>query len=360
MADPDAQSTLSDSGRPRLRICLAASGGGHLRQLLDLEPVWGEHDHFFLTEDTALSRSIAPRHRTHMIPHVALGQGRLGAPLKMIVAGVRNFVRSARIIGRERPDMVISTGAGAVFFGVVWARLLGARIVVVESFARFDSPSMFARLAAPFAHHKVVQSAGLASYWPDVVVFDPLRILDTPPPAKQPLLFATVGATLPFERLVDMVTELKATGDVPERVLVQTGLDATARPSVDTVETLSFEDMQATLEIADIVVCHGGTGSLIMALRHGCRVIAVPRLPSRGEHYDDHQSEITKAFEARGLIAVANSPEELRTALETVRGRPPRLASTEPAQLIAYLQAITATLSGKARPRATDLRERVA
>ena len=98
--------------------------------------------------------------------------------------------------------------------------------------------------------------------------------------------------------------------------------------------------MQSTLKEADIVVCHGGTGSLITALRQGCRIIAVPRLFSKGEVYDDHQAEITSAFAERGLIAVANTAEELSQALKDVRSRPPRLATSDPSELICYLNEL--------------------
>lgn len=324
----------------QLRICLAASGGGHIRQLLDLEPAWSAYDHFFLTEDTALSRSIAEQHRTLFIPHVALGQARLGAPLVMLAAGVRNFFRSARIIFRERPDVVISTGAGSVYFGLLWARLLGARVVAVESFARFDRPSAFAKLTAPLAHHQVVQSKALLAFWPKATLFDPLRMLDGPAPEKEPLLFATVGATLPFDRLVEMVAELKARGDIPERVLIQTGVGGLAPEGLEVFETLPFETIQATLDTADIVVCHGGTGSLITALRKGCRVVAVPRLFERGEHYDNHQAEITSAFAARGLIAIANSTDELVDALKAVRARPQVMATTDATGLTNHLKSL--------------------
>jgi UDP-N-acetylglucosamine transferase subunit ALG13 len=98
--------------------------------------------------------------------------------------------------------------------------------------------------------------------------------------------------------------------------------------------------MQELLHDASIVVCHGGTGSLITALRQGCRVIAMPRMMDKGEHYDNHQAEITNAFAARGLIAVANSPDELREALKIVRARTPILATTDPQELLEYLTII--------------------
>jgi UDP-N-acetylglucosamine transferase subunit ALG13 len=262
----------------------------------------------------------------------------------MIAGAVRNFFQSARAVLQERPDIIISTGAGAVFFGVLWARLIGARVVVVESFARFDRPSAFTRFAAPLAHKKVVQAAALSRFMPDAAVFDPLRILEKPRPQKKPFLFGTVGATLPFDRLVEAIADLKASGEITEEVLIQTGIGGAAPIGVDVVETLPFEDMQARLREADIVVCHGGTGSLITALREGCRVVVMPRLASRGEHYDDHQSDITKAFAARGLVAIANDKDELALALQTVRARPPVMATTDPARLIEFLDGLLADM----------------
>lgn len=335
----------------RLRLCLAASGGGHIRQLLDLEPVWSRHDSFFVSEDTALSRSIAEKHRARCVSHFALGQARLGSPVRMAFGALRNFFESGRLMIEERPDVLITTGAGAVFFSVAWARLLGAKIVLIESLARFSAPSVFGRMASHFAHEKVVQSKALANYWPDAAVFDPLREFDAPRPDKKPLLFATVGAILPFERLVNIVTEAKARGAIPEEVLIQTGVGAKAPANADSItliETLPFDEMQERLRQADIVVCHGGTGSLITALRQGCRVVAIPRLFEYGEVYDNHQAEITEAFAARGYLAVAKTADELIEALELVRSRPPTMVTSDPAELIAHLNKL---LEGW-RPRA--------
>lgn len=321
----------------RLRVCVAGSGGGHIRQLLDLESVWSQHDYFFVTEDTALGRTLERDHPTRFVPHVAWGQAKMGAPLKMLAAGARNFVRSAAIIFRERPQVVISSGAGAVFFTVLWARLLGACVVVIESFARFDNPSLFGRLAAPLAHHTIIQSAKLKPYYPKARVFDPFTILASPPPPKQELLFATVGATLPFERLVASIVELKREGAIPERVIIQTNGQEASVEGIETVASLPFDQVHEILQAASIVVCHGGTGSLITALRAGCNVIAMPRLATLGEHYDDHQAEITAAFAERGLVQVANSVAELRSALIAARSRVPVLATTNPEALRAFL-----------------------
>ena len=146
-----------------MKICLAASGGGHLRQLLDLAPFWEKRDYVFVTEPTAMGESVARRHPTEFVPHVALGQAKLGRPLAMIRSAIANFAASWRIVSRHRPDLFISTGAGSMFFTGLIARLRGAKIIVIDSFARFDNPSAFARIAGPIAHHRIAQSPAAAA-----------------------------------------------------------------------------------------------------------------------------------------------------------------------------------------------------
>lgn len=331
-------------------ICLVGSGGGHVRQLLDLEPFWRDRSYFFVTEDTALGRTLGEKHTVYFVDHVALGQAKLGAPLRMLAGAVRSLFKSLKIVWREKPDLVITTGAGSCLFTVFWARLRGARIILIDSFARFDGPSAFARLAGPLAHIRIAQSAASAEKWPGALCFDPFERIDEPAPEKRPLLFATVGATLPFDRLVKTVADAKASGAIGERVVLQVG-EGGFQPRLDDVEvheTLPFDRVLELLKEADIVVCHGGTGSLITALREGCRTIVLPRTFARGEHYDDHQVEIARAFAQRGLVSVVEDGPEFEEKLAEARMRPRVRATTNPRKLIAFLDEQVEPLSGRA------------
>jgi N-acetylglucosaminyldiphosphoundecaprenol N-acetyl-beta-D-mannosaminyltransferase len=196
------------------------------------------------------------------------------------------------------------------------------------------------RISAPFANIRIVQSRLLGKHLPDAYVFDPMEILAAERPPKKSLMLVTVGATLPFDRMVSSVATLKINGTIEEDVVIQTGVGG-ARPSgLETHEVLPFDQMLALLREADIVVCHGGTGSIITALREGCRVVAMPRRFEDGEHYDNHQLEITRALEQRGLIAVAQSTEELAHALSIVRSRPPVTATLRPSELVEFLKSV--------------------
>jgi UDP-N-acetylglucosamine transferase subunit ALG13 len=165
-----------------------------------------------------------------------------------------------------------------------------------------------------------------------------------------------VGATLPFDRLVRMVEAAKRDGLLPERVIVQVGDGRYLPDGVDEVrDAIPFEEVKDILRRADIVVCHGGTGSLITALQQGCRVIAVPRLFALGEHYDDHQLEITAAFAQRGLLAVVDEEQDFAAALAAVRAQEPVMATTDLTALSGYLSDLlnvgTAVRAARARRR---------
>lgn len=63
----------------------------------------------------------------------------------------------------------------------------------------------------------------------------------------------------------------------------------------------------------------------------------MPRLFELGEHYDNHQAEITEAFERRGLVQCVRDEKDLLSAIERARAMAPVGATTEPDELIKWL-----------------------
>ena len=77
---------------------------------------------------------------------------------------IRNLLRNLRLawrlVRRERPRVVISTGAGVAVPFLWAARIYGARVIYVESFARTSGLSLTGRLVRPVVHRLFVQ-------WPE-------------------------------------------------------------------------------------------------------------------------------------------------------------------------------------------------
>lgn len=135
----------------RALVLLVGSAGGHLAQLVRLEPWWRRHDRCWVTFRLPDAVSIladedvvwAHHPTTRNIPNL-----------------LRNLVLAVREVRRRRPDVVVSTGAGVAFPFFVVARLLRIPTVYVEVFDRIDSSTLTGRLCRPFTTRFCVQ-------WPE-------------------------------------------------------------------------------------------------------------------------------------------------------------------------------------------------
>lgn len=129
----------------KLKLCLACSAGGHLTELLQLEEVFRDHEYFFATFRREDTQGLPGRVYYLVDPK--------RNPLKLLL----NLFQALRVVLRERPSAVITTGAGVVVPLCYFARLLGARIIYIESLARITSRSISGLLLYPIADLFFVQ-----------------------------------------------------------------------------------------------------------------------------------------------------------------------------------------------------------
>ncbi|MGF1600287.1 MAG: UDP-N-acetylglucosamine--LPS N-acetylglucosamine transferase [Acidimicrobiales bacterium] len=133
------------------RVLFVSSSGGHLSQLLQLEPWWRHHDRRWVTFDLPDARSklegevLIPAH----FPTT-----------RNLVNLVRNLPLAWRVVTGYRPDVVISNGAGLALPFFLVARLTGVSTVYFEVYDRIDSRSLTGRLCRPLADRFCVQ-------WPE-------------------------------------------------------------------------------------------------------------------------------------------------------------------------------------------------
>jgi len=122
---------------------------------------------------------------------------------------------------------------------------------------------------------------------------------------------------LPMTRLIDQVKQAIESGVITERVVVQAGhTEFEKHDNMDVYKFISFEKMQALYEEANLIITHGGTGSIISGLKIGKKVIAMPRLSKYNEHNDDHQKEIVEAFSTNGHILKCYEEDQLSEVIK--------------------------------------------
>ncbi len=133
-------------------LLLVCSSGGHLQQLYALRPAWEGFSRVWVTFDRSDSRSLLADEN---VIHAH------GPTNRSVRALVLNLGLAMRLLVRSRPRAILTTGAGVAVPFVWIGRLLGVRVVYVESATRIDSPSLSLRLVRPFVSHLYVQ-------WPEL------------------------------------------------------------------------------------------------------------------------------------------------------------------------------------------------
>jgi beta-1,4-N-acetylglucosaminyltransferase len=140
-----------------MKICLVCSSGGHFFELFSLNSLWEKYDHFWVTFPRQDTKSLLRGEKVYW------AYSPTNRNLKNLL---RNSYLAARVIAREKPTAVISTGAGVAVPFLHLGRILGLRTVYVESLARVTNLSLTGRLVYPVVHDFIVQWPELAGRFP--------------------------------------------------------------------------------------------------------------------------------------------------------------------------------------------------
>ncbi len=144
------------------KICFAASAGGHLDEILMLQPLMERYDSFLVTERT--------------------GYGTVGAGIKCykllqvnrvekscIPRLIFNGVLSLKIFLSEKPDLVICTGVLATVPLCLMCKVFGKKLIYIESFAKVKSPTRTGTLLYRFADRFYVQWQQMLECYPQAL-----------------------------------------------------------------------------------------------------------------------------------------------------------------------------------------------
>lgn len=136
-----------------LKICLVASAGGHLSQLLKIASVWSGHEICWITTTEVVRASLGGNGNVYVV-----GECNRQHPLRVLAV----LSLCMRIMRKEKPDMVISTGAAPGCMAALIGHLVGARVVWLDSITNVHRLSLSGRLIRPFADLFLVQWPALA------------------------------------------------------------------------------------------------------------------------------------------------------------------------------------------------------
>lgn len=144
------------------KICLISSSGGHLEQIKQLKEIINRYDCFFVVTRTKATESMKEKH------YIVSDMNRSNK-LALIIRMIKMFFEQFKIFIKEKPDTIITTGAGVVIPMCIIAKLFRKKVVYIESFARINTPNKTGKLIYKFADLFIIQWEELKKYYPNAI-----------------------------------------------------------------------------------------------------------------------------------------------------------------------------------------------
>ena len=120
-----------------------------------------------------------------------------------------------------------------------------------------------------------------------------------------------------FERLLNMIEN----SSLKDEIIVQAGYTNFKSKKMKIFDFVNYEKMEELVNRADLIITHGGTGSILGPLKKGKKVIACARLKKYGEHVDDHQQQIVDIFSEVGYILKLDEDSSLDELIKRIRSQ---------------------------------------
>lgn len=143
-----------------MKVCLVGSSGGHLTHLYLLKPFWENKERFWVTFDKEDARSILENEMFYPCYYPT------NRNLKNLI---KNTILAFNILRKERPDVIISSGAAVAVPFFYIGKLFGAKTVYIEVFDRIDAPTLTGKLVYPVTDKFIVQWEEMKKVYPKAI-----------------------------------------------------------------------------------------------------------------------------------------------------------------------------------------------
>lgn len=142
-----------------MKICFIASSGGHWEELMCLKKIALDHDALFITEKGGQAEECTLK-PLYLVPQINRKEKRF------ILHFFRLVGQAIYILHKEKPQVVITTGALAAYPFCLVQKLRKGKVVYIESFARVNNASLTGKLVYPMADLFLVQWESMKEVYP--------------------------------------------------------------------------------------------------------------------------------------------------------------------------------------------------
>ena len=127
-----------------------------------------------------------------------------------------------------------------------------------------------------------------------------------------------------FKRLLEAIDKQVELGNIKDKIVVQAGCTKYESKNMEIFDLIPMEKFDDLIKSCDLLITHGGVGSIITGLKNDKKVIAAARLEKYKEHTNDHQLQIIENFSNDGYILGLDNFDELDKVLEKIKKFKPK------------------------------------
>ena len=127
-----------------------------------------------------------------------------------------------------------------------------------------------------------------------------------------------------FPRLLDAIQKQIDKGNIKDKVVVQAGTTKYESNNMEIFDLIDREKFADLIKECDLLITHGGVGSIITGLKNNKKIIAAPRLEKYKEHTNDHQIQIIEKFTQSGFILPLYDFDKLDEVLKAINKFKPK------------------------------------
>ena len=143
-----------------IKICLVGSSGGHLTHLYMLKDFWQNKQRVWVTFDKMDANSILKDEKKYNCYFPT------NRNIKNLI---KNTFLAIKVLKKEKPDLIISSGAAIAVPFFYIGKLFGAKNVYIEVFDRIDKPTMTGKLVYPVTDKFIVQWDEMKKVYPKAI-----------------------------------------------------------------------------------------------------------------------------------------------------------------------------------------------
>ena len=141
-----------------------------------------------------------------------------------------------------------------------------------------------------------------------------------------------------FERLLETIDKEINKGFIKEKVVVQAGNTKYESKNMEIHDFLTREEYDDLIKKCDLLITHGGVGTILSGLNNGKVVIATPRLAKYKEHVNDHQLQIIEKFDRLGYIIPLRDQNDIEDAIKKAKKFKPKKYKSNTDNIIDHLE----------------------